>query len=102
MFTPWDDVKVDGIFQATSVDQESRAGEACSTCNRRRNNRGVGSMFCHGCSGVDDKPLPSNVLHPVLQRKRLQLNMRDKKEKERLEQERLEQERKDQEREANE
>merc|ERR1711964_623625 len=100
IFHPWDDVKVDGgIFQATSVDSDSRAGEECRTCHRRRNNRGIGSIFCHACGGVDDQPLANHLLQPVLERTRLHLNMRDKKqreeEEERLEQERLGQEEKD-------
>merc|ERR1712232_811571 len=33
------------------------AKKTCRTCARKRSRRGVGSIFCHGCSGVDDRPL---------------------------------------------
>jgi len=88
-FQPYDDifepdcpVKVDDIFRHTSPedkdDADSKAFEECSVCKRRRSSKGMGSLFCHSCSGVDDIPLPDNVLHPVLMRKRLQLSMQKK------------------------
>merc|ERR1711976_360532 len=64
MFKPWDDVKVDDIFLNTSVDAETGPNEECSTCNRRRNSWGMGNVFCHICSGVDDQPLPEHFLQP--------------------------------------
>jgi len=79
IFENWDAMKVGDIFQQTSVDQETRAGEQCSTCGRLRNHRGTGSIFCHICSGVDDKKLEQSILYPVLQRRRLHLTMKDKR-----------------------
>jgi len=100
IFEPFDDVRSgeSDTFQNTTVEpQGSLSYEKCQTCNRRRNRRGIGSVFCHACSGVDSSPLPDHALHPCLARKRLQIIMQEKlvaEEIERIEQERQEAEEK--------
>merc|ERR1711972_988941 len=81
VFKPWFDTK--GSEDAT------KCGGTCNTCKRPRNWNGTGSLFCHACSGIDEHPLEDLHLYPVLQRKRLYLNMRaleaKREERERLE-----------------
>merc|ERR1719265_526689 len=38
----------------TLLDEPLRALELCSACQKRRNRRGIGDVFCHNCSGVDN------------------------------------------------
>eukprot|EP00747_Dinoflagellata_sp_TGD_P050923 gnl/TRDRNA2_/TRDRNA2_147044_c1_seq1.p1 gnl/TRDRNA2_/TRDRNA2_147044_c1~~gnl/TRDRNA2_/TRDRNA2_147044_c1_seq1.p1 ORF type:complete len:297 (-),score=32.94 gnl/TRDRNA2_/TRDRNA2_147044_c1_seq1:106-939(-) len=49
----------------------SLAGTKCENCARPRTSFGVGSVYCHACSGIDDRPLRESILWPVLERRRL-------------------------------
>jgi hypothetical protein len=95
IFKPWLDCKDQEVPTHRRIDT-SRAGEECTACGRCRNSRGMGHLFCHVCSGVDDQPLEDLHLYPVLQRKRLHLNIQameeEQKERELLEQEQKERE----------
>jgi len=53
----------------------SVALKLCQQCQRRRDTRGLGNVFCHECSGIDQGPLNKSLLYPVLQRRRLKLMM---------------------------
>jgi len=45
------------------------AGLPCETCSRKRDARGIGAMFCHDCSGVDDTALAETSLSQVFERR---------------------------------
>jgi hypothetical protein len=47
------------------------AGLQCETCSRKRDARGIGGMFCHDCSGVDDSVLAESSLSQVFERRSL-------------------------------
>lgn len=54
------------------VHEDSRVPFAvCTVCHRKRDRFGIGHVFCHACSAVDDVPLCEALLFPVLQRRRL-------------------------------
>lgn len=40
----------------------------CDTCGRKTDNHGLGSVFCHACSGVDFRPLSDSILYSVFER----------------------------------
>lgn len=61
----------DNWIQDVTEEQRQLAGSTCENCGRVRNAGGIGSVFCHTCSGVDDKPLHRSLLFPVLSRQRL-------------------------------
>lgn len=76
MFQRFDQGRLlDGQPLGSFVEDASRIGEVCSICQRRRNRRGVGDVFCHGCSGIDKGILSQSVMYPVLDRRRLKINM---------------------------
>jgi hypothetical protein len=39
-----------------------KAFESCAQCNRSRDARGRGNIFCNECSGIDDGPLSRSLL----------------------------------------
>lgn len=62
-----------GVGGQVSSNVTARNGRAtCGFCGLRRNNRGVGVVFCHVCSGVDDRPLSDSMLYAVFERKGLE------------------------------
>lgn len=65
-----------GIHNSSAIADTSRAFELCTVCQRRRNRHGVGCVFCHVCSGVDQADLSQSLLYPVLQRRQLKKGMR--------------------------
>merc|ERR1719231_1017286 len=51
------------------------ASDVCKHCHRQRDTNGVGNIFCHECSGIDQGPLSKSSLCHVLQRRRLKIVM---------------------------
>lgn len=58
----------------------SESNQTCSKCKRKRDQHGVGNVFCHFCSCVDSKPLNETLLYPVMERARMRRKQKNQKE----------------------
>lgn len=67
LFSRW----LDGAGDDEAVIRGGRgANEFCDNCGRKADWRGLGSVFCHVCSGVDWKLPSESILFPVFERAR--------------------------------
>jgi len=58
----------------------SESNQMCSKCKRKRDQHGIGNVFCHFCSCVDSKPLNETLLYPVMERARMRRKQKGQKE----------------------
>jgi len=63
--------------QSGAAKRPETGSSLCSVCKKATGRDGVGSIHCHGCSGIDRQRLCDSLLWPLMHRSRLR---RDRKE----------------------